>query len=115
MGMRGLDGKYTVMMIDGRRINASETLIRANDFDVSTIPVDSIERIEIVRGPMSSLYGADAMGGVVNIITKSASNKWAGSLSYDYYSVEGNDGGNEHRTSLYPERPSYSRQTDPDP
>ncbi len=100
-GLPGQNGKYTVMMVDGRRINASETLFRANDLDISTIPVDSIERVEIVRGPMSSLYGADALGGVINIITKPGAEKWSGSLSYDYYTIEGNDGGDDHLGSLY--------------
>ena len=100
IGIRGLDSNYTVIMVDGRRINAAETLIRANDLDVATIPVDSIERIEVVRGPMSSLYGADALGGVINIITKSANDQWAGSLSYDFHSIEEGKGGDEHKTTL---------------
>ncbi len=40
--------------------------------------MDAIERIEVVRGPMSSLYGSDALGGVVNIITKKIGQKWTG-------------------------------------
>ena len=100
IGIRGLDSNYTVIMVDERRINAAETLIRANDLDVATIPVDSIERIEVVRGPMSSLYGADALGGVINIITKSANDQWVGSLSYDFHSIEEGKGGDEHKTTL---------------
>ena len=100
-GLPGQNGKYTVMMVDGRRINASETLFRANDLDISTIPVDSIERIEVVRGPMSSLYDADALGGVINVITKPGSEQWQGSLSYDYYAIEGNKGGANQLGSLY--------------
>lgn len=45
-----------------------------NEFDISQIDVNSIERIEIVEGPMSVMYGADALAGVINIITKKSSN-----------------------------------------
>ncbi|HCR34307.1 MAG TPA: TonB-dependent receptor, partial [Stenotrophomonas sp.] len=45
---------------------------------------DMIERIEVVRGPMSSLYGSDAMGGVINIITRKISDHWGGSVTYNY-------------------------------
>src|SRR5690606_26987891 len=44
-------------------------------------PLDAIERIEVIRGPMSTLYGADAMGGVINIITHRSLDTWAGSLT----------------------------------
>ena len=56
-------------MIDGRRINDAQN----GQFDLSNLPLtkDEIERIEVLRGGASALYGADAMGGVINIITKS--------------------------------------------
>lgn len=52
-------------------MSSNGAMWRGNDFDWSAIPLNSIERVEVIRGPMSSLYGADAMGGVINIITKS--------------------------------------------
>ncbi len=64
----GLDSKYVLILIDGRRVNG-----QTNDrVDISRLPIvaSDIERIEVVRGPMSALYGSEAMGGVVNIITK---------------------------------------------
>ena len=70
VSIRGLDSSYTLILIDGKRVNSRNAVFRHNDFDLNWIPVDSIERIEVVRGPMSSLYGSDALGGVVNIITK---------------------------------------------
>ncbi len=65
----GLDGRHVLILIDGRPVNGKVN----NRVDVSRLPISpgSIERIEIVRGPMSALYGSDALGGVVNIITKS--------------------------------------------
>ncbi|HIE64382.1 MAG: TonB-dependent receptor [Nitrospira sp.] len=65
--MRGGDPNYTLVLIDGVKVN-DPTNSRGGSFDFSTLNVDSIERIEIVRGPLSSVYGSDAMAGVINII-----------------------------------------------
>jgi len=64
--LRGMDSDYTLLLVNGRRINSRDVLTSeyANDFDLSSIPMAAIERIEVIRGPMSSLYGADAIGGV---------------------------------------------------
>lgn len=66
--MRGSEGNNVLVMIDGVRI--SDPSSTDSRFDLSLIKTDSIERIEIVRGSMSSLYGSEASGGVINIITK---------------------------------------------
>jgi hypothetical protein len=66
---RGLDPNHTVVMIDGVRIN-DPTNDRGGSFDFSTLDPASIERIEIVRGPVSAVYGSDAIAGAVNIITR---------------------------------------------
>ncbi|WP_240700660.1 TonB-dependent receptor domain-containing protein [Vibrio chagasii] len=78
------NGNYTLFLINGRRISSSETVIRGASFDLSSIPMSAIERIEVVRGPMSSLYGSEAIGGVVNVILKHASTEThvSGSLTY---------------------------------
>lgn len=64
----GLDGRHVLILIDGRPVNGRVN----NRVDVGRLPVSggSVERIEIVRGPMSALYGSEALGGVVNIVTK---------------------------------------------
>ena len=64
--IRGAGGKHTLVLIDGRRLSAGYK----GFVDINQIPVDMIDRIEVVRGPTSALYGSDAIGGVVNIITK---------------------------------------------
>jgi len=64
--LRGGNSDYTLVLIDGVRVNSPTT----GAFDFADLTVDNIERIEIVRGPQSTLYGSDAIGGVINIITK---------------------------------------------
>ncbi len=66
ISIRGMSANGTLFLLDGRRL-AGEV---ANPYDLDRIPASIIQRIEIVKGPMSSLYGADAVGGVINIITK---------------------------------------------
>ncbi len=69
--MRGTNSDHTLILIDGVKANtASEGFAR-----LENIPVAQIERIEVVRGPQSSLYGADAIGGVIQIFTKQAVNR----------------------------------------
>ncbi|KAA1170730.1 TonB-dependent receptor [Marinobacter salinexigens] len=98
--IRGLPGSYTLVLVDGRRVSSSNALWRGGDFDFSSIPRSSIERIEIVRGPMSSLYGADAMGGVINIITKKGTAEWVTSIDASYEAVLEGEDGNRWRTNL---------------
>src|SRR5690606_12674404 len=70
--IRGLPGNYTLILVDGKRQNTRNSRPNGSSgLEQSFIPpISAIERIEIVRGPMSSLYGSDAMGGVINIITR---------------------------------------------
>ena len=64
--LRGSSAAQVSILIDGRPHNSP----RDGEADISTIPLDNIERIEVMRGPASSLYGSSAMGGTINIITK---------------------------------------------
>ena len=66
--LRGANSYHTLVLIDGMEMGDPSLMQRQYDF--ANLTVDNIERIEIVRGPQSVLYGADAMGGVINIITK---------------------------------------------
>ncbi len=67
--------------------------------------MDAIERIEVVRGPMSSLYGSDALGGVVNIITKKIGQKWTGTLSADTTIQEHRDRGDTYNGQFFTSGP----------
>jgi outer membrane receptor for ferrienterochelin and colicins len=79
--VRGLPQNYTLVLLDGQRMGSSgDTFDRYSRNELNWIPQETIERIEIVRGPMSSLYGADAMGGVINVITKNTYDRWRGAL-----------------------------------
>jgi vitamin B12 transporter len=64
--LRGGDPKNTLVMIDGVKVNSPST----GGYDFSGISVEDIERIEIVKGAQSTIYGSEAMAGVINIITK---------------------------------------------
>jgi vitamin B12 transporter len=66
--LRGANAGQTLVLIDGVRVGDPSGV--ANDFDFSTFIPGAIERIEVLRGPQSALYGSDAMGGVVNVITR---------------------------------------------
>ena len=101
ISIRGMDSKYTMILVNGRKVSSSNAIIRGNDFDYSSIPQDDIEQIEIIRGPMSALYGSEAMGGVINIITKTPDNEWRSSISGDYSRpTRGGDGGAEYMIGL---------------
>ncbi len=76
-----LDEKH--VLVDGKRMGSSASTNYRPDLgrqDLNWISPDQIERIEVVRGPMSSLYGSDAMGGVINIITRKATSTSASAV-----------------------------------
>jgi outer membrane receptor for ferrienterochelin and colicins len=87
--IRGMGRDYTLYLIDGKPMANTNEAYSLNGggagFAVNTLPpVSMIERIEVVRGPMSSLYGSEAMGGVINIITKKIPKEWAGTIKGEY-------------------------------
>ncbi len=88
LSIRGMGRDQTLFMIDGRRILGTDSIFTHSNFQYDWVPVNSIERVEVVRGPLSALYGSEALGGVVNIVTKPIPEAWAGSLAARYTLAE---------------------------
>ena len=98
ISMRGMGSDYTLILIDGKRQN-NHGDIYPNSFGGNQFnhipPLDMIERIEVIRGPASTLYGADALGGVINIITRKVSDRWRGSATASHSLQENSDFGSD--------------------
>ena len=77
LNMSGFGGNAILFLIDGERV-AGETL---NNIDYSRLTLDNVERVEIVKGAASSLYGSNAVGGVINLISKKAKKPWSANLN----------------------------------
>lgn len=104
ISLRGMGAKYTLILIDGKRQNSRETRTNSDSAGVEsgwTPPISAIERIEVVRGPMSSLYGSDAMGGVVNIITRKVPQAWGGEIRMDTTIQESSKSGDIYQGNFY--------------
>jgi len=101
ISIRGMSNEYTLTMIDGRRVSQTASVIGHSEADVGWMPTEGIERIEVVRGPMSSLYGSDALGGVINIITRPATDQWRASMTSRGEWREDGRGGEVLQTGLY--------------
>jgi outer membrane cobalamin receptor len=109
--IRGTSASQVLVLVDGQRLSSSAFDSTA---DLSKIPVTDIARVEVIRGPVSSLYGSDAIGGVINIITKEtlgskgeAKLGFGSSARQTKYMMLG--GGNERSTwQLTSDFPAYS-------
>jgi len=107
--IRGLPGQYTLILVDGKRQSTRDARTNGNaGFEQSFIPpIQAIERIEVVRGPMSSLYGSDAMGGVINIITRKVADHWTGSVTLEGTAQQHSEFGNSGQASFYGSGPIF--------
>ena len=101
ISIRGMQPDHSLILVDGMRINGSASAIQHSDYELGWVPAEAIERVEVVRGPMSSLYGSEALGGVVNIITRDATDQWRGSFSALGTLTEHGRGGNGYATGFY--------------
>ena len=104
ISMRGMPSDYTLVLVDGRRQNAAGNITPNGFGETSTSflpPAASIDRIEVIRGPMSTLYGSDAMGGVVNIVTRTGSTQWGGSVTAGGTVQGDSDFGNAAEGNVY--------------
>lgn len=70
--MQGMDPEYVLVLVDGQRVTGRV----GGAIDLTRFPIEDIERVEIVKGASSALYGSDALGGVVNIITRRARKRY---------------------------------------
>lgn len=68
--LRGANSEHTLVLLDGIELNNPATTNRS--FNMANLTLENIERVEIIRGPQSTIYGSDAMGGVINLISKKA-------------------------------------------
>ena len=80
LNMQGFGGNSVLFLVDGERL-AGETL---DNIDYNRLTLDNVARVEIVKGAASSLYGSNAVGGVVNIITKEPSEPWSVNVNTRY-------------------------------
>ncbi|MGZ5515631.1 MAG: TonB-dependent receptor plug domain-containing protein [Candidatus Aminicenantales bacterium] len=73
VSVRGANSEHTLFLLDGLELN--DPINPSRSYDVSHLPLSQVERIEILRGPQGLLYGSDALGGVINIITRTGSGR----------------------------------------
>jgi len=92
INIRGMDNTHTLFLVDGRRVNASADVIAHSDFELGWIPSEAIQQVELVRGPLSALYGSEALGGVINVITRPVTDRWTGSAQISYGDLAGAGG-----------------------
>ncbi|MCQ8877115.1 TonB-dependent receptor [Pseudoalteromonas shioyasakiensis] len=94
--LRGLGASRTLVLLNGRRAGPAGTRGQVQAFDLNTIPLSTIERVEVLKDGASSLYGSDAVAGVINIITKKGDDK---SVTVDI-SEPMSSGGEERRINF---------------
>lgn len=83
VSIRGSESRHVLIVVDGKRLGGEAAYNSANAWDVDRIRMEDVERVEIIRGPAGALYGSDAMGGVINVITKTP-DKTTADINYEY-------------------------------
>jgi len=76
--MRGFGSERVLILLDGQPLTGR----LSGNFDVARLPASMLERVEIVKGPQSTLYGSDAIGGVINLITRRPADHWDGTIDF---------------------------------
>ena len=108
ISMRGMGADYTLVLVNGRRVS-NHGDIYPNNFGGNQFnhipPLEAIERIEVIRGPAATLYGADALGGVINIITRKNAQTWSGSVTVSRTVQEESAWGDDTTVDLYTSGP----------
>lgn len=103
ISIRGMPSEYTAILVDGRKQSGRETQVSSGGgFEQDWLPpLNAIERIEVVRGPMSTLYGSSAIGGVINVITRKDLPEWSGSLRAETVVQEDSKSGDFSQGEIY--------------
>ncbi|HSQ79118.1 MAG TPA: TonB-dependent receptor, partial [Candidatus Bathyarchaeia archaeon] len=111
VSVRGANSEHTLFLLDGVELN--DPINPSRSYDLSHLPLSQVERVEILRGPQGLLYGSDALGGVVNIITRAGRGRPRLSLSSSAdtlsslaanVSLSGSGGKTDYAFSLFHER-----------
>ncbi len=104
ISIRGMGSGYTLFLVNGKRQYSKDVNPNGDDsgFEKNILPpMAAIERIEVIRGPASTLYGSDAMGGVINIITKKVSDEWSGTVELGTVLQDQGNSGDIKNASVY--------------
>ena len=99
VSIRGSESRHVLIMVDGKRLGGELSYNSANAWDVDRIRMEDVEKVEIIRGPAGALYGSDAIGGVINVITKTPE-KTTASVNYEYGWYEDGKGAG-YKSNLY--------------
>lgn len=99
VSIRGSESRHVLILVDGKRLGGEAAYNSANAWDVDRIRMEDVEKVEIIRGPAGALYGSDAIGGVINVVTKTP-NKTIASINYEYGWYE-NGKGAGYKSNLY--------------
>ncbi len=98
ISIRGMSDEHVLTLVDGKRINDASANMAHVDFNLGWVPSIAMERVEVVRGPLSALYGSEALAGVINIITRRPEDR----LVAEAYAMQGireGEGGNTTQLS----------------
>lgn len=104
ISIRGMGSNYTLILVDGKRQTSRQTRPNSDGPGIEQgwlPPLQAIERIEVIRGPMSTLYGSDAIGGVINIITRKDQQQWSSNVQLSTVVQENRASGDEQSANFF--------------